>query len=197
MKIEVCTHYDVRRQMTGDFCSGIMRKYCEKHGYKFRMCRENNHPIPTFNKILTVQQSGADWILWLDSDCLIFRDDFRVEDLCLSHDLSIAQDSNGACAGAFLLRNCEWSQSLLSAWLFLGPMPTDCRKGDQDTLKLILRCGDVAAHVMLIPESVISNPWAIPTPRPFVHHYCASGKDQTRLAFHMIKDNERGFPTFM
>ena len=92
------------------------------------------------------EQSG--WLLWLDSDLVILRQDVPIQEILASHDVdpetnvlvsleftdAVAEyednqsgSSNGATArpkgvntGALLLRNCAWTRDMLRAWHGVG-----------------------------------------------------------------------------
>lgn len=184
--IKLLTHFDRNRARTGKLCAVQMEKYCRANGYGFHCSTEVLADNPYFNKIKLLRRhmESADYLLWLDSDCLIVDQEFRIEYLIQpKFPMLISQDSAGVCAGAFLLKNCLWSHRLLETWDFLGVLD----RHDQNTLKAMMQFPHVSAGINRIAESIISNRES-KVKSAFVHHYWASAYAQEDLEKIILAD---------
>ena len=158
--------------------------YAARHNYHFMMSRATLSPPPSNddgNRLRDAQwdhavtklpqskmkymldalaklpeQSG--WLLWLDSDLVILRQDMPIEEIFASHDVdpetnvlvsleftdavaeyedsqsesggSAAARPKGVNTGALLLRNCAWTRDMLQAWHGVGYATGDAWTND-------------------------------------------------------------------
>jgi hypothetical protein len=109
------------------------RQYCERHGYAFI----HDAPVPEdrpacWSKIPAILNAldNYRWVLWADSDTLIFNFEKRIEDFCDErYDLVVQSQDNffevigvpkadglkvtPINTGVFLIQSTEWSRSFL------------------------------------------------------------------------------------
>ena len=108
------------------------RAYCAKHGYDFIGDALIDRSRPScWSKLLAVYSAlqTHDWVLWADSDTLIFDMDVRLEDLCDPGYHLIVQEQdhwwkligleNGSerfpiNSGVFLIKASNWSSDFLA-----------------------------------------------------------------------------------
>ncbi len=109
------------------------RRYCERHGYRFisEVLIARDRPacwakIPALLEALETHP----WVLWADSDTIVFAEERRVEELCdpeydlvvQSHDEffrfrgippDVGRNRMPINTGVFLIRASEWSRKFL------------------------------------------------------------------------------------
>jgi hypothetical protein len=126
--------------------------YCNKHGYQLfneSPSVDPNRP-PSWSKIRAVQrllrEEQCQWVFWLDADTAIMNSNKRIEDIIPSPETGIdllltAQKGNSWNAGAWMIRNSNWSLDFLDEWWnmkeFVKPKGLAV-SGDNDALKSFL-----------------------------------------------------------
>ena len=159
--------------------------YAQKHGYYLfdeSDSLDTNRP-PSWSKIKAAQrlltEENCDWVFWLDADTVVMNSEKTVEDFLPSEtgkDLIITAQKGGSYnAGAWLIRNTEWSREFLDHWWnmkeFVKPKGLSV-SGDNDALKAYLlgmskeyfdehilvppRCTFNSVTVFLSPEEAAS-----------------------------------------
>jgi predicted O-methyltransferase YrrM len=101
-------------------CGPAKREYAERRGYAYRTFDQLLDPgrPPSWNKIPAIRQlfqEGYDAVLWHDSDTVLWNDLNIIEHLDRYPDKSLIWERNHEApnAGAFLIRNNEWSKTFL------------------------------------------------------------------------------------
>lgn len=127
------TNYTFKYERLGEMAIKNRRQYCEQHGYTFI----HDVPIPEdrpscWAKIPAILKAfeNHQWILWADSDTLVFNRSRRLEDFCdpeydlivQSHDeyfeylgiqLADGLEKMPINTGVFLMRASTWSKEFL------------------------------------------------------------------------------------
>jgi hypothetical protein len=190
MKITVVMLYDEGRAILGDVTAPLFKAYAQKHGYQFVCYRQlfDYRLNPSWNKLIAVrtQLRESDWVLWVDADVLLLRDDIRIESVIQTHawnkPLVISLDKWGVCFGIFLVKNCFWSETMLDALPLLGQIqPADLFDNhdtwEQNTIKCLMHYfSDFRSKIATIPEWLLANQNSDFWPRAWMCHYWASGK---------------------
>lgn len=97
------------------------RRYCVKHGFDYIVYDSTlDVTRPTnWSKIKAVQAvlRNYDWVVWHDTDAVLWNDfvDIRHYLQNATKDFIVQSLHDGINSGIFLLRNCRWSASFLSA----------------------------------------------------------------------------------
>lgn len=103
-------------------------RYCKKYGYALYDESElslDTSRAPSWSKIKATQrlltEEPCDWVFWLDADTVIMNSNKRVEEFLPRTDSSInivvtRQKGTGFNAGAWLIRNTDWSKEFLQRW---------------------------------------------------------------------------------
>ena len=122
--------------------------YAKKHGYYLfdeSDSLDTTRP-PSWSKIKAAQrllnEENCDWVFWLDADTVVMNSAKKIEDflpLEQGKDLLITAQKGGSYnAGAWLIRNTEWSREFLDHWWnmekFVKPKGLSV-SGDNDALK--------------------------------------------------------------
>ena len=122
--------------------------YAKKHGYYLfdeSDSLDTSRP-PSWSKIRAAQrlleEEACDWVFWLDADTVVMNSNKKIEDFLPSEtgkDLLITEQKGGSYnAGAWLIRNTEWSREFLNHWwnmeTFVKPKGLSV-SGDNDALK--------------------------------------------------------------
>ncbi|KAF5730810.1 galactomannan galactosyltransferase 1-like [Tripterygium wilfordii] len=112
--------------------------YCRIHGYEIYYNNAFLHPkmggywakYPIIRAAMLAHPE-AEWIWWIDADAVFTDMDFKVPiERYKSHNLVINGWPNmiykdrswvGLNAGVFLIRNCQWSMTLMEVWAGMGP----------------------------------------------------------------------------
>lgn len=159
------------------------KNYCRKHGYHLfdeSMSLDNSRP-PSWSKIRAVQrllrEEACDWVLWLDADTVIMNSEKRIEDFLPLPDSGIdlvltgqkgpaQQESDpgprdGWNAGAWAIRNTEWSHQFLNAWWnrkeFVQVKGLS-KSGDNDALYALLSAmHPLDSHIVVPPRCLFNS----------------------------------------
>jgi hypothetical protein len=98
----------------------VMAAYRDKHNY-YALRVQTIPSTWEFHKIKTivaVLEAGADLVFCLDLDTLITNHNVKVEDFIDDkHDFYITQDINEVNAGSIIVKNSDWSRTLLKVIL--------------------------------------------------------------------------------
>lgn len=102
--------------------------YCQKHGYRLfdsSPYLDNSRP-PSWSKIKAAQRllnlkggdNRCDWVVWWDADTVIMNSDKKIEDILPAHQDFVVtkQKTSSYNAGAWMIRNTEWSHDFLNTW---------------------------------------------------------------------------------
>ena len=151
------------------------QRYCEKHGYQLfneSHSLDKSRP-PSWSKIRAAQrlltEEDCEYVLWLDADTVIMNSAKSIEDYFLPTpetgiDLVITQQKGQSWnAGAWLIRNSEWSRHFLDHWWnmkdFVKPKGLAV-SGDNDALKAYLSSMDpdeFAQHIAVPPRCLFNS----------------------------------------
>jgi len=183
MKLILTTLFDDQMREVGGLCVGSLDHFFRaKPGHEIRIFDRLIDPTlaPSWNKILAVQSlmGEADWVLWVDADCVFHRDGDIVPYTETDADFRPAQDYNGINCGVFLLRSSPWSALFLKTLLFLGDAANeqlfgrhDGPKWEQNAVKsLVQSFKSVAARTELLPREFVSDTNTGIRSESVVHH---------------------------
>lgn len=154
--------------------------YCEKHGYHLfdsSPYLDNSRP-PSWSKIvaarrlLTVEQ--CDWVIWLDADTVIMNSDKKLEPLLPANaDFVVTkQKISSYNAGAWIIRNSEWSKAFLDTWWNMDEyvrVKGLSVSGDNDALYHYLTEriseSDFSKHIVVPPRCSFNSvtKWVLPS----------------------------------
>jgi hypothetical protein len=185
------------------FARTMNRQFAEARGYGFTALTAtlaaDRHP--SWSKVAAVREAfdnGAEYVLWVDSDAMVARDDFRVEafaeqfeqDFIFSVDPPLWNCSM-YCAGVWVARNTDWSRRFLDRWWDAVDSVQDgvlrnWHPYEQGVLQALVDAEDLSAHVAALPYCVL-NSVCVPNqhgPRfqsPILH--CMTLEKGEKLAF--------------
>jgi len=182
--------YDEGRAMLGEVSAPLVQAYASKHGYGFVCYRSlfNPQQPASWNKLMAVcsQMDDCDWIMWLDADIVLMRQDIKLEEIVNTFSwnkpLLISLDKWGVCFGAFLVKNCAWSKALFDLLPMLGTVdpvgPFGTRDAwEQNAIKCLMQFfPDFRSKISFIPEWLICNQDSDFWPDAWMKHYWAAGK---------------------
>lgn len=121
MKVGLLTaYYGEDYKQLADVVLPNMRDYCIKNKYTFLPFKlEPNEAQYGFSKIekclLALTLDNIDVLLCTDLDVLITNFNTRIESFIdEEHDFFVCKDVNGINTGTFIIRNTDWSKSLLA-----------------------------------------------------------------------------------
>jgi hypothetical protein len=99
------------------------KAYTDRHGYALvdgSQYSGTERPKSWYKlKAVEAALDDYDWVFWLDADAWITNPDVALESILPSSDgvdLVVTRDATGANAGAWMLRNSDWSRLLLAQW---------------------------------------------------------------------------------
>lgn len=162
------------------------QQYCEKHGYQLfdeSNSLDKNRP-PSWSKIRATRrlltEEKCDWVFWMDADTVIMNSTKRIEDFLPAPETGIdlvinKQKGESWNAGAWLIRNTEWSLQFLDHWWnmkeFVKPKGLSV-SGDNDALKAYLKSMEkdhFDAHIAVPPRCLFNSvaQWAHKDDPPF------------------------------
>jgi hypothetical protein len=124
--IGLITACDHKLKSLSDLTVPILQTYCDNHHYCFINKTINNFDKPpSWYKIYAILEQlnnlKYEYLLWLDTDTIILKPDFKIESLISSNkDLYISRDINGINCGVFLVKNSNIIKSILYATLHLS-----------------------------------------------------------------------------
>ena len=130
MRVLITTLYDAKMSAVGAICAKSLRRFFGDNPlYGVRIFEDLIDPgfAPPWNKLLAVRSvlHEAEWVLWVDADCIFHREANLCDYIETKADFRPAQDYNGINTGVFLLRNCPWSLAFLNTLLFVGDVSHD------------------------------------------------------------------------
>lgn len=122
----------------GKYSEGINRDYCEKNGYKY-ISETNTNKItmacegrsftwfkPKFIKEI-FEIYNPEYVLFLDADAILVNRNIKIEDFIdENYEIIFAEDIGGTSshsamnAGAFIIKNTNFSKDFLEQWWNLG-----------------------------------------------------------------------------
>lgn len=111
--ITILTAYDNNFKDIAELNIPIIKQYCKLHNYIFAhksIINFDKHPA-WFKPIAICDElkNNSNYILWLDIDTLILKQDFILEDICKSDkQIYISKDINGINSGVMLIKNSEY-----------------------------------------------------------------------------------------
>jgi hypothetical protein len=119
MTVAILTVYTDNFKPLADIVIPNMERYCVKHGYSLYAYDITGTDIyygyKKIEKLLSILDTDdIDIVLVLDLDTLITNHNTRIESFVDEiHDFFICQDVNGINAGAFIIKNTNWSINFL------------------------------------------------------------------------------------
>ncbi len=131
----------------------LMNKYAEKHGYKLTVYKNpilEDRPA-SYSKgeaILHELKTGADYCVWIDSDCYIMNSDARIEDFINDKKILFGSDSYGLNAGFMIFPNCIDSVRLCN-FITDASWPHYTPHWDQDCIKIFLNANNYIDYGLL------------------------------------------------
>lgn len=118
----------------GDLCLQRLRPYCARHGYDLHL-HKGPHPraeaegldlvwskLPYIEDLLSFSPGAYDWVMWLDADTLIMKEECALEVALpelLDHGgayLGAAADHFGLNAGVLFVRPCTEAKAFMAHW---------------------------------------------------------------------------------
>jgi galactosyl transferase GMA12/MNN10 family len=128
--------------------------YCMKHNYQLYDESESSldtsrapawSKIPAARRLLT--EEGCDWVFWLDADTVIMNSEKRIEDFLPTAESGIDfvvthQKGKSWNAGAWLIRNSDWSLKFLDDWWDMSEYSLakgQADAGDNTAMKMLLK----------------------------------------------------------
>lgn len=191
MKLIVTTLFDDHMREVGALCvASFARFFKTRPDYEIRVFDHLLEPslAPSWNKLLAVQSvlTEADWILWVDADCVFRRDGNLLEYTKTDADFRPAQDYNGINCGVFLIRSSPWSALFLKTLLFLGDVADekafgrhDGPKWEQNAVKILVQSfKSVANRTQLLPREFVSDTNTGVRTESIIHHAYAMSNVQ-------------------
>lgn len=120
MKIAIVSLYTQEIEDLVIHTSSNHRKYAEINGYDYILFKGRfSNRFPAWDKIKSVEKvlHSYDYVLWLDSDCIFNKLNYRIENIlnssCKGYFGKDPVDSIYINSGVFLLQNHKWSFDLL------------------------------------------------------------------------------------
>ncbi len=171
------------------------RAYCERHGYDFIDDADVSPDRPaTWAKLPAVRKAleGYEWVLWADSDTLVFNDAFDVRDWRDSRFDLVAQcprayleplgwvtrhslEAMQFNAGVFMIRNSAWSIEMLERAYeqdqFVKNTEVWNGVGDQEAIQHVLRSNPDDFDRIRYVEHLQCHPRCRNPDIVFVHFY--------------------------
>ncbi|KAL7561916.1 hypothetical protein ACA910_022477 [Epithemia clementina (nom. ined.)] len=155
--------------------------YAKKHGYSLfdeSDTLDTSRP-PSWSKILAAKRlltkESCEWVVWLDADTVVMNSAKRIQDfLPRDKDLLITEQKGGSYnAGAWILKNTEWSLQFLDQWWsmkeFVHPKGMST-SGDNAALKSYLLGMDKAEfekHIGVPARCTFNSVTVFLTPKEF------------------------------
>jgi len=145
MKICIATYYTEDFKDLYNLISPSYKSYCKKYNYDYYSEDITNtfnerHPVWFKIKLLINLLEKYDAVLSVDCDTLLTNDSIKIENFIKpDKDLYLSKDINGANTGVLLIKNSEWSKSILnSCWnieknhpIYSYPFAWDKTQGEQ------------------------------------------------------------------
>lgn len=218
-RLVLTTAYDDAFAPMGDLSARAIRLYADAHGYDVRIERDrlSDRP-PPWNKVLLLHRlmaEGYDWVIWIDADALIVRQDVAIAD-CLpdTADLALANHKQVSITmpgvrveldvpntGVMFVRNSDWSRAY---WTRIWEMTQYLEHAWWENAAVIDTLGyrylldrtqrnapdpETLAHVHWLDWNWNSVPGECEGPDPIVRHYTRRSDFGGRLK-EMVADYE-------
>ncbi|MBI1840103.1 MAG: hypothetical protein HYR88_04545 [Verrucomicrobia bacterium] len=171
-----------------------LRRYADRHDYPLVRYSASLDPSrhPSWSKVLAVRNAmmsrQSPWVMWVDADAVVMDLEFPASRLIekTRANLVCTEDQNGLNMGVFLIRNCEWSFSLLESVYFLGELREDPDGykplWEQSTFKHLIRYfPEVSTHTEVLRQASMNSSLATYRDGDFVLHLSGMSNDD-RLA---------------
>lgn len=125
--ILVLTAHSVFIQDEANITVPLMQEYCNQHGYDFKCLREgfdNTRPY-VWGKLKFIQEQLAEyeWVVWIDTDCLITNPNFSLESIIQKYpnkELLVAEEvfpsRKNPNTGVLFVKNTDFSKQFLKDW---------------------------------------------------------------------------------
>jgi hypothetical protein len=192
MNLTIVSLCDDNRRRISDITAPTVKELADNTGIRF--VRHTSLIVPTlhahWNKFLAIVKEfeTSDWVMWLDADIAVVNPNYDLRALIQSYgdaNMLTSSDFNGLCAGAFLLRRCDWSHAFVNTCLFLKEphekLVVEMNGGihrpysDQDCIKMLMNTfPTVTSAIKLIPDAIIQNSKSKFRPDAFAVHYWAA-----------------------
>lgn len=181
MKIKVVTGFIGDCPFKELFESSII-SYCKRHGYEFVFDSTTTHPNGIWwRKIEIVRQhlKTCDWLLWIDTDCLIINQAKPIESLIGDFDV-MATKEDVIESGVMLFRNTTWTFEFLEFWESQGnrvERREEWLNNNHIRLEEIIALPEIASHfnqAMDIDFSIKNVNYKSRTPNTLVCHFPGS-----------------------
>lgn len=175
---------------------GNRDQYVGKHGYVsvFKTVNEDapgRHPVwsALALPLRLLETDAFDYVMWMDCDALFIDQDRKIEEIIRMQprkDLYISEDGRGLSGGNWIVRNSQWSKSLLRSVLANPDFDKFDLKDQFGLLWTLLRPGaefidtplinlGYPEDTALVPQRLINAyPWSLCRPS---HHCFEDGKD--------------------
>jgi predicted O-methyltransferase YrrM len=117
----------------------VMEEYCRRQGYAWL-----GQQLPYWNPWVKPEAikdalGSYDWVCWLDADCLIMDQGYRIERfLHPTAELITSRDANGLNNGVMLVKNTDWTRGFVQKWRDQGPRFAGHPSADQTALASFL-----------------------------------------------------------
>lgn len=121
-KVKFLTACDSNFFELSDISGPTVREFCHKNGYGFsEILIDNFSRPPAWFKIqLILRELGGDYdyLVWIDSDAAILKNDFNIfENIDSNKLIHFGSDFNGINSGFFIVKDCGFSlQFFTEAW---------------------------------------------------------------------------------
>jgi hypothetical protein len=188
-------NYSFKYNRLGLIAMENRQKYCERHGYDFISDVEISRDRPScWAKIPALIEALElyEWVLWADSDAIIFDQTLGLEDLCdagydmvfQSHDefynflgipISKGLDRMPINTGVFLIRSSTWSRAFLertyqqTQFVFSGEIWNGI--GEQEAMISLLRQNPTDRLKIKYVQNLQNHPKFFGPGDRFVHFY--------------------------
>ena len=119
--ITILIAYDDNFKNIAELNIPIIQSYCKLNNYIFEqrdIVNFDKHPA-WFKPIAIcdeLEKNKSDYVLWLDIDTLILKQDFSLEKICSSNKyLYLSKDINNINSGVMLIKNCQEMKKFFNA----------------------------------------------------------------------------------
>lgn len=189
-----------------------VKKYCDKHGYTYIFQPKYDSKLPIYwHKLQFVKDhlKNYDYILWLDSDTIIYNDEIRLESIINGYNhLYIGADYPGHivnpyCSGIFLIRNSKESFAFIDDCLnnyLNNPACLDINGNyklnggwagmcyEQGVMNYMLK--DKYKHIVRnIPVNIFTSDYNLDKSNFILHRY-GHGKEKLHEIYQRLRSNQ-------
>lgn len=95
-----------------------VKPYCERHGYEFVFDQTTEHKKGIMWRKLSILEkelNDCDWLLWIDTDCLILNQAKTIESLTGQYDMMMVMEEKVE-TGVILIRNSDGAKQIIETW---------------------------------------------------------------------------------